>query len=35
MEPMLGRPRALAAMTRRYLDGMASGAPVHTCPLPS
>jgi gamma-glutamyl:cysteine ligase YbdK (ATP-grasp superfamily) len=35
MEPRLGRPRAMAAMTRRYLDGMASGAPVHTWPLPT
>jgi hypothetical protein len=35
MEPRLGRTRAMAAMTRRYLDAMTSGAPVHTWTLPT
>ncbi|HSK90912.1 MAG TPA: hypothetical protein VK875_06340 [Euzebyales bacterium] len=34
LEPRLGRARALAAMTRRYVDAMASGEPVHTWPPP-
>lgn len=35
LEPRLGRRRALAAMTRRYADAMASGDPVHTWPQPT
>jgi gamma-glutamyl:cysteine ligase YbdK (ATP-grasp superfamily) len=35
LEPRLGRDRALAAMTRRYVDAAASREPVHTWPLPS
>ncbi|HSK97213.1 MAG TPA: hypothetical protein VK891_11395 [Euzebyales bacterium] len=35
MEPRLGRQRAMAAMTRRYIDAMTSGEPVHTWPLPT
>lgn len=35
LEPRLGWDRALATMTRRYVDAMASGEPVHTWPLPA
>jgi hypothetical protein len=35
LEPRMGRERALAAMTDRYVDAMRSGAPVHTWPLPA
>jgi hypothetical protein len=35
MEPRLGRARALAAMTRRYVEAMSSDQPVHTWSLPS
>ena len=33
-EPRLGRTRAVAAMTRRYVDAAFSREPVHTWPLP-
>ena len=35
MEPRLGRARAMAATTRRYVDAMMSREPVHTWPLPT
>jgi hypothetical protein len=35
LEPRLGRERAMAAMTRRYVDASASREPVHTWPLPT
>jgi gamma-glutamyl:cysteine ligase YbdK (ATP-grasp superfamily) len=35
MQPRLGRARAMAAMTQRYMDAMTSGEPVHTWSLPS
>ncbi|CAN5791283.1 hypothetical protein BH23ACT10_BH23ACT10_30810 [soil metagenome] len=35
LEPRLGWDRALATTTRRYIDAMASGEPVHTWPLPA
>jgi gamma-glutamyl:cysteine ligase YbdK (ATP-grasp superfamily) len=35
MEPRIGRARAMAATTRRYVDAMASREPVHTWPLPT
>lgn len=34
-ESQLGRSRAMAAMTRRYVDAAASREPVHTWPLPA
>jgi hypothetical protein len=34
-EPRLGWARALATMTRRYADAMATGEAVHTWPVPS
>jgi len=34
LEPRLGRERAMAAMTRRYVDASASREPVHTWPVP-
>jgi hypothetical protein len=34
MEPRMGRDRGLAAMLERYLELQATGAPIHTWPVP-